>query len=72
MRETTWEPQGHLLDHGSEEIVQKYLQKNKDKDDLKIVAYMIREVEHKPEGGVHLFSRVRGRKAPLTWPYLCN
>ena len=27
---------------------------------------------HIYRGGVHLFSRVRGRKAPLTWPYLCN
>ena len=27
MRETTWEPQGHLLNHGSEEIVQEYLQR---------------------------------------------
>ena len=49
MRETTWEPQGHLLNHGSEEIVREYLQKNKDKDDLKIVAYMIREVKHRTE-----------------------
>ena len=49
MRETTWEPHEHLLGYGAEEIVQEYLKKNKDKDDAKVVAYMVQHIEHQTE-----------------------